>query len=78
MLNKRIVGSAIVLALSLPSLSQAAPLTWAPGTAVLARISQWLDLVPGKRTPTTRSVRHARKNGCGMDPNGATLCGGGD
>jgi hypothetical protein len=76
MLKKRIVVSAITLALSIPCLAQAAPLSWTPGPDVLAQLSRWWDLLPGwQPAPAARSARDARKNGCGMDPNGVPLCG---
>jgi hypothetical protein len=74
MLKKRIVVSAISLALSVPCLAQAAPLSWTPGPSVLAQLSRWWDLLPGwQHAPAARSARDARKNGAGMDPNGLPL-----
>ncbi len=76
MLKKRIVVSAITLALSVPCLAQAAPPSWAPGPSVLAQISRWWDLLPGwQHAPAARSARDTQKNGCGWDPNGVPLCG---
>jgi hypothetical protein len=73
MLRKRIVVATIALALTVPGLSQAAPLSWTSGPSVLTR---WLDLLPGwQHAPAARSARDTRKNGCGMDPNGVPLCG---
>jgi hypothetical protein len=77
MLKKKIVVATIMLGISLPSLSNAVPLSWAPGPDVIAKLSRLWDLLPGKHAPSTRPARQARKNGCGMDPNGAPLCGGG-
>jgi hypothetical protein len=76
MLKKRIVVATIALALSCSSLTQAMPLTWTPGPAVLSELARWWDLLPAVQpTPVARSARDAQKNGCGWDPNGLMLCG---
>lgn len=70
MLKKRILITTITLALSLPSLSSASPLSWTPQWDVLARIHQLWSLFPGAHPATTASGRDQRKNGPGMDPTG--------
>jgi hypothetical protein len=73
MLKKRIVVTAIALALCLPGLSSAAPLSWVPRTDLLASLSRLWDLLPGAHHGTIgSSARDHRKNGAGIDPNGGT------
>lgn len=75
MLKKRIVVAAIALGLCLPGLCSAAPLSWVPGTDLLASLSRLWDLLPGAHhgTPTPApAARDHRKAGAGMDPEGLT------
>jgi len=75
MLKKKIVVTAITLCLSIPSISQAVPLSWIPGPGTLIKLAQLWDRLPGAqhRARPARSL----KQGCGMDPNGVPLpCGG--
>jgi hypothetical protein len=70
MLKKKIVVTAIALCLSIPSLSQASPLVWIPGPGALVKLAQLWDRLPGVHAARPA----ARKQGCGMDPNGVPLC----
>jgi hypothetical protein len=73
MLKKRIVFTAIALALCLPALSSAAPLSWMPRTDLLASLSRLWDLLPGTHHgAAAHPARDQRKNGPGMDPEGLT------
>lgn len=78
MLKKKIVVAAIAVCLSVPSLSQASPLSWMPGPGALTKLTQlWERLQhahPARPAKPARSQQ--QKQGCGMDPNGATVCGG--
>ena len=73
MLKKRIVVSAIAICLSIPSISQASPLSWISGPGALVKLAQLWDQLPGVHP--AHSARSHQKQGCGMDPNGAPLCG---
>ena len=73
MLKKKIVVTAITLCLSIPSISQAVPLSWIPGPGALVKLAQLWDRLPGVHP--AHSARSHQKQGCGMDPNGAQLCG---
>jgi hypothetical protein len=75
MLKKKIVVSAIAICLSIPSLSQASPLSWISGPGALVKLARLWERLPGAQ----HRARPARnlKQGCGMDPNGVPLtCGG--
>ena len=72
MLNKKIVVTAITVCLSIPSLSQAVPLSWIPGPGALVKLAQLWDRLPGVHP--AHSARSHQKQGCGMDPNGVPLC----
>jgi hypothetical protein len=72
MLKKKIVVTAITVCLSIPSISQASPLSWIPGPGALVKLVQLWDRLPGVHT--ARPARSHQKQGCGMDPNGAPLC----
>ncbi|HTG35867.1 MAG TPA: hypothetical protein VLB76_23320 [Thermoanaerobaculia bacterium] len=72
MLKKKIVVTAITLCLSIPSLSQALPLSWIPGPGALVKLAQLWDRLPGVHP--ARTARSHQKQGCGMDPNGVPLC----
>jgi hypothetical protein len=73
MLKKRIVFTAIVICLSVPSISQASPLSWIAGPGALVKLAQLWDRLPGVHP--ARPARSHQKQGCGIDPNGAQLCG---
>jgi hypothetical protein len=73
MLKKKIVVTAIVVCLSVPSLSQASPLSWISGPGALVKLAQLWDRLPGVHP--ARPARRHQKQGCGMDPNGVPLCG---
>ena len=73
MLKKKIVVTAIAVCLSIPSLSQASPLSWISGPGALVKLAQFWDRLPGVHP--AHSARGHQKQGCGMDPNGAQLCG---
>ena len=73
MLKKRIVVFATALALCLPCLASAAPLSWTPSSGILTSLTRLLDLLPGMHHGAAApSVRDHRKNGPGMDPTGGT------
>ena len=72
MLKKRIVISAMTLALCLPCLASAAPLSWTPSSGILTSLTRLLDLLPGLHHGAVPSARDLRKNGPGMDPTGGT------
>jgi hypothetical protein len=83
MLKKRIFPAIAVLSLSLvslPAASHAAPLAGLPfsGADVVMKLADWLDLLPGSalraKAPRVPYSRRGTKNGCAIDPNGATLC----
>jgi hypothetical protein len=73
MLKKKIFVIAIAVCLSIPSISQASPLSWIPGPGVLVKLAQLWDRLPGVHP--ARPARSHQKQGCGMDPNGSPLCG---
>ena len=77
MLKKRIVVSAIAICLSIPSISQASPLSWIQGPGALVKLAQLWSRLPGAHParPARPAARSPQKQGCGMDPNGAPLCG---
>jgi hypothetical protein len=74
MLKKKIVVTAMAVCLSIPSISQASPLSWISAPEVVTKLARLWERLPGVRP--ARSVRSHSKQGCGMDPNGAPLCGG--
>jgi hypothetical protein len=74
MLKKKIVVTAIAVCLSVPSLSQASPLSWIPGPDALVNLARLWERLPGVH-PARPVARSHQKQGCGMDPNGAPLCG---
>jgi len=83
MLKKRIVVPAMIVCSCLlfaPCPSQASPLSWAPGVDVIASFARLLDLLPGLGHPAPAAKPHSHrevpvKQGCGIDPNGVTVCG---
>jgi hypothetical protein len=89
MLKNKFVVSTILLGLCLtlvPAASQAMPASWAPGAETLAKLAHWWDfgsLIGSAPRPGEAPARPVRrqgaplKNGCGIDPNGKPLCGGG-
>jgi hypothetical protein len=85
MLKNKFVVSTILLGLCLtlvPVASQAMPASWAPGAETLAKLAHWWDfgsLVNPAPRPGKAPARQGAspKNGCGIDPNGKPLCGGG-
>ena len=73
MLKKRTIVFAMTLALCLPCLASAAPLSWTPPSHLLASFNRLLDLLPGMHHGAALpSARDHRKNGPGMDPTGGT------
>ena len=74
MLKNKIVVFAMAACLSVPTLSQASPLSWIPGPGALVKLAQFWDRLPGAH-PARPAARSHQKQGCGMDPNGAPLCG---
>ena len=73
MLKKKIVVTAITLCLSIPSISQAVPLSWIPGPGALVRLARIWDRLQDAHTARPAARSH-QKQGCGMDPNGSQLC----
>ena len=74
MLKKRIVVAAIVLALCLPGLCSASPLSWGPSSGLLASLTRLWDLLPGTHHgAATHPARDHRKSGPGLDPEGLTI-----
>jgi hypothetical protein len=73
MLKKKIVVSAIAVCLSVPSISQASPLSWTPGPGALVKLTQLWERLQGMHP--AQPARSHQKQGCGMDPNGAQICG---
>ncbi len=74
MLKNKIVVFAMAACLSVPAISQASPLSWIPGPGALTKLARLWDRLPGVH-PTRPAARNHQKQGCGMDPNGAQLCG---
>ena len=73
MLKKRIVVFATTLALCLPCLASAVPLSWTPSPGILTTLTRLWDLLPGAHPRTAARPAHdLRKNGAGMDPTGGT------
>jgi len=75
MLKKKIVVTAIAVCLSVPSLSQASPLSWISGPGALTKLTQLWERLQHAH-PARPAARSHQKQGCGMDPNGVPLCGG--
>jgi hypothetical protein len=72
MLKKRIAVAAMTLSLSLPALSSASPLSRMPEPDLLAKLSWLWNLLPGTHPGAAPPpVDEHRKNGPGLDPNGA-------
>ncbi len=74
MLKKKIVVFAMAVCFSVPSLSQASPLSWISGPDALVKLARLWERLPGVH-PARPAARSHQKQGCGMDPNGAPLCG---
>jgi hypothetical protein len=79
MLKKRIALAVTALSfLTLPTASQALPLSPLPEMEVMTKLADWLDRLPGalRGTPArpARAGRNRVKNGCAIDPNGQPLC----
>ena len=72
MLKKKIVVIAMAICFSVPSLSQASPLSWISSPGALVRLARIWDRLPGVHT--ARPAQRHQKQGCGMDPNGSQLC----
>jgi hypothetical protein len=69
MLKKKIVIATITLALSLPTLSSAAPLSWTQPDLLTSLTRVW-DFLHGAHHGTAASTHLRPKNGAGMDPTG--------
>jgi hypothetical protein len=77
MLKKKVVVFAMAVCLSVPSLSQASSLSWMPGPGALTKLTQlWERLQHAHPARPAKPARSHQKQGCGMDPNGVTVCGG--
>jgi hypothetical protein len=73
MLKKRIVVTAIALALCLPGLCSASPLSWGSSSSLLASLTRLWDLLPGTHHgAAAHPARDHRKSGAGLDPEGVT------
>jgi hypothetical protein len=84
MFKNKLVAAVIVVAFFLilvPAPSQAASRTWTlfpdPAAGLLSKLERWWNLiVAGPERPARPEPSPMRqKNGCGIDPNGDTLCG---
>ena len=84
MFKHKLVAAMIVVSFFLilvPAPSQAASRTWAlfpdPAAGLFSKLERWWNLiVAGPERPARPEPSPAwRKNGCGIDPNGDTVCG---